>query len=337
MTMTADQKLLSKFYETIGNKINGQLIDIIDGPVVCNFIVKPTDKSNMTTITKAAHDNEYVVTCSAQRITVQIPKESRQMIFLEKLLKSKEFQNTDAVLPMVMGVDTFGDIIINDLQKMPHLLVTGRTGSGKSIFLNCLLKSLESALSPSECKFVIIDPMGVDHNHWDGNKHLLRPVVRLDAYEAVQALQDIVQLVDDRYQKLADNKVKNIFEYNQTATKKDMPYIVVVVDEMADLMCVGKRKTEFCVQAIANKARAVGIHLVLATQRPDNNTLTAVIRANMPTRVAFQARSSKDSMLMLGERGAENLMPCGDMLFSDAGRYPIRIHSPYIDLFSRKC
>lgn len=332
MTMTIDQKLVSQFYETVGNRLNGQLLDIVDGPWVHNFIVKPSDNTNLSTMVKLAHENNVIITFNSKQVNVQIPKEKRQIVLLGNLLKSKEFKNTKAALPMIMGVDTFGNIVINDLRKMPHLLVSGRTGSGKSVFLNCLLDSLKTKLSPTECKFVIIDPMGVDFNHWDGEKHLMCPVVRLDAYAAIQKLQDILHIMDERYQKLQDNKVKNVEEYRKKTSKKDMPYIVVAVDEMAELMYVGKKQIEKCVQEIAQKARAVGIHLILATQRPDKETLSKIIKANMPTLISFQARNSIDSMLMLGERGAERLLPCGDMFFSDAGRMPVRIHSAFVKL-----
>ena len=204
MTMTTEQKLVSQFYETIGNKLNGQLLDIIDGPWVHNFIVKPSDKTNLVTMVKLAHENNMIITFNSKQVNVQIPKETRQMVWLEKLLKSKEFKDTKAVLPMIMGVDTFGDIMINDLRKMPHMLISGRTGCGKSVLLNCFLDSLKSKLSPTECKFIIIEPKGIDFDRWDNDKHLMCPVVKLDAEAAIQKLEEILQIMDERYQKLQD-------------------------------------------------------------------------------------------------------------------------------------
>lgn len=330
MTMTLEQKMVSQFYETVGNKINGQLIDIVDGPLVHNFILKPGEKTSLVSIVKAARENNINIAFNSKQINVQVPKETRQTIFLEKLLKSKEFKTIDAVLPMIMGVDTFGNIMIQDLRKMPHILVSGRTGCGKSVLLNCLLDSLKTKLSPTECKFIIIEPKGIDFNRWDADKHLMCPVVRLDVDAAIQKLEDILQIMDDRYQKLQDNKVKNVEEYKKKTNKKDMPYIIVAIDEFADMMYVGKKQTEKFVQEIANKARAVGIHLILATQRPGKDVLTGIIKANMPTKISFQARNPIDSMQMLGERGAERLLSFGDMFFSDAGRMPVRIHSAYV-------
>ncbi len=328
MTMTSDQKLVSTFYEKIGNKINGHLTDVVDGPVVPNFILTPDDKSKLTTILKIARENNIHIAFNNKQINVQIPKETRQMVLLEKLQKSKYFKETKAVLPMIMGVDTFGNIMINDLSKMPHILIAGKTGCGKSVFLNSVLKTLKSKLSPSECKFIIIDPKGVDYDDWDGEKHLLCPTVKMDADASIQKLQDVLQMMDTRYQKLHDNKVKNIEEYKKKTHKKDMPYVVVVIDEFADLMCAGKKQTEIFVQEITNKARAVGIHLIIATQRPDKDVLTGIINANIPTKISFRLRIPTDSVRVLGEMGCETLLPYGDALFSEAGRIPVRVHTP---------
>ncbi len=329
--MTADQKLMALFYETIGNKVNGQLIDIVDGPQVHNFIVKPSDKSNMTTINKIARDNKYMVVYGDDNVIVQIPKENRNTVLLQDLIKSKDFKDTDATLSLVMGVDTFGKIIIQDLRKMPHLLVSGRTGCGKSVFINCVLESLKAKLSSTECRFIIIDTKGVDFDSWDGEKHLMCPVVRLDIDETFQKLQEVLQIMDERYQKLQDNKVKNVEEYRQKTNKTDMPYIIVAIDEFADLICTDKKQTETFVKAITNKARAVGIHLIMATQRLDKDVLTSTIKANMPSRIAFQARNKADSIQMIDESGAECLTSYADMLYSDAGRLPVRIHTPFIE------
>lgn len=329
MSLTKEQQLVADFYEKIGNAVKGHLVDIKDGPIVYNFIMKPGEDSNLATIKKVARENECMISFGANEINVQIPKETRQMVFLDKLLKTKEFKNTDAVLPIILGVDTFGEIMIADLRKLPHMLVAGRTGSGKSVLFNSILNSLKSAVPASECKFIIIDPKGVDYDIWDSDKHLLEPVIKCDVDAATKKLQEVTELIDERYQKLQDNKVKNVEEYKKKTNKKDMPYIVVVIDEVADLMTCAKKQTELCVQYVAQKARAVGIHLIIGTQRPD--ALSGIIKANMPTRVSFQARTSVNSMQMLGEKGAENLLPNADILFSDAGRIPVRIHTPYVE------
>lgn len=327
--MTTEQQIIANFYEKIGNITKGHLVDVIDGPIVYNFIIDPGEHSNLGAIKKAASNNNSMISYGNGQINVQIPKETRQMIFLDKLLKLKEFKNTNAALPIIMGTDTFGEILIQDLRQMPHMLVCGRTGCGKSVFFNSLLKSLKSAVPATECKFIIIDPKGVDYDTWESDKHLMCPMVKLDAEAAVQKLQEVTELIDERYQKLQNNKVKNIEEYHKKTNEKDMPYIVVLIDEFAELMYVAKKQTESCIQCIAQKARAVGIHLIIGTQRPDTVVLTIAIKANMPTRVAFQACNAPDSINRFGERGAEQLLPFGDILFSDAGRLPIRIHTPY--------
>ena len=329
MSITKDQQMVADFYEKVGNVVKGHLIDIIDGPLVFNFIMNPGENSNLSTIRRAASEYNYMVSYENGHINVQVPNKMRQKILLKNLLKSKEFKTTDAILPMIMGVDTFGKVIVKDLRKMPHVLATGRTGSGKSVLFNSILNSLKSARSATECKFIIIDPKGVDYGMWGSDKHLLEPVIKCDVDAATKKLQEVTELIDERYQKLQDNKVKNVEEYKKKTNKKDMPYIVVVIDELADLMTCAKKQTELCVQYVAQKARAVGIHLIMGTQRPE--ALSGMIKANMPTRVAFQARTNVDSMQMLGERGAENLLPYGDMLFSDAGRDPVRIHAPYVE------
>lgn len=327
MPLTKEQQIIADFYETAGAAIKGHLIDIIDGPLVHNFILQPTPQSKAITIIKAVYENNYIYSYGNQQIIVQIPKETRQTIFLENLLKSKEFKNTDATLAIILGTDTFGNITIKDLRKIPHVLVAGRTGSGKSVFLNCVLKSLKTAMPASECKFIIIDPKGTDYDMWKSDKHLMCPIVKLDAKLAVQKLREVSELIKERHQKLQDRKVKNIEEYKKKTKNSDMPYVVVIIDEFADLMTVARKEVEYITQT----SRAVGVHLIIGTQHYDGKTLPGIIKANLPTRIAFYTRTSAESKQILGERGAENLLPCADMLFSDAGCAPIRIHTPYID------
>lgn len=327
MPLTKEQQIIADFYETAGAAIKGHLIDIIDGPLVHNFILQPTPQSKAITIIKAVYENNYIYSYGNQQIIVQIPKETRQPIFLENLLKSKEFKNTDATLAIILGTDTFGNITIKDLRKIPHVLVAGRTGSGKSVFLNCVLKSLKTAMPASECKFIIIDPKGTDYDMWKSDKHLMCPIVKLDAKLAVQKLREVSELIKERHQKLQDRKVKNIEEYKKKTKNSDMPYVVVIIDEFADLMTVARKEVEYITQT----SRAVGVHLIIGTQHYDGKTLPGIIKANLPTRIAFYTRTSAESKQILGERGAENLLPCADMLFSDAGCAPIRIHTPYID------
>ena len=316
MPLTKEQQIIADFYETAGAAIKGHLIDIIDGPLVHNFILQPTPQSKAITIIKAVYENNYIYSYGNQQIIVQIPKETGQQILLENLLKSKDFKNTDATLPIILGTDTFGNITIKDLREIPHILVAGRTGCGKSVFLNCVLKSLKTAMPASECKFIIIDPKGTDYDIWKSDRHLMCPIVKLDAKLAVHKLREVSELIKERHQKLQDRKVKNIEEYKKKTKNSDMPYVVVV---------------EGLVQYITQTSRAVGVHLIIGTQHYDGKTLPGIIKAILPTRIAFYARTSAESKQILGERGAENLLPCADMLFSDAGRRPIRIHTAYTE------
>lgn len=331
MPLTKEQQIIADFYETAGAAIKGHLIDIIDGPLVHNFILQPTPQSKAITIIKAVYENNYIYSYGNQQIIVQIPKETGQQILLENLLKSKDFKNTDATLPIILGTDTFGNITIKDLREIPHILVAGRTGCGKSVFLNCVLKSLKTAMPASECKFIIIDPKGTDYDIWKSDRHLMCPIVKLDAKLAVHKLREVSELIKERHQKLQDRKVKNIEEYKKKTKNSDMPYVVVIIDEFADLMTVARKEVEGLVQYITQTSRAVGVHLIIGTQHYDGKTLPGIIKAILPTRIAFYARTSAESKQILGERGAENLLPCADMLFSDAGRAPVRIHTAYIE------
>jgi len=241
-------------------------------------------------------------------------------------------------------------------------LVAGRTGSGKSVFVQSIITSIVYHFTPDKCKLMIVDPKAVDFAAWDNIPHLITPVVT-DAAEAVNALKWSVRDMEDRYKKLQKMGVRNIGEYNakvaslresgevlteqvvvgtdpetgefEFETKavdlSDMAYLVIIIDEVADLMTIARKDVEMCVQRLAQKARAAGIHLVMATQRPSADVITGVIKANFPTRISFQARSNIDSMTTLGEKGAEQLLPCGDMLFSEAGRPPVRVHGALID------
>ena len=330
MTMTADQKLVSRFYETIGNKIPGHLVDIKDGPLVRNFIFEPDEKAKMSTLSSILKDQKDVIAVRGKNITFQIPKEKRKLIYMKDLIKTKEFINTKAVLPMILGVDAVGKPKIEDLYKVPHLLVAAHTGSGKSIFIVGLIKSLISKLSPTECKLVIFDPRMVDFARWNGEKHMLTDVVT-EVEDGLKMFEYIMHMMEDRYQILRKNNVRNVMEYREKTKKKDMPHIVIVMDEFCDYMQVAKKKMEKFVETICTKARATGIHLILGTQRPDAETISKTIKAFIPTRISFQARSMTDSVQMLGEHGAERLLPMADMLYSEAGRIPVRIHIAYVE------
>ncbi len=280
---------------------------------------------------KIAKENECFAICNDKKIIFQIPKIERRTIFLDKLLKTQEFKQTNAILPVILGVDTFGTPIIQDLQKFPHLLIGGRTGSGKTNLLKSMLKSLSEKLKPSECQFIIIDTKSIEFagtNEWEKEKHLYMPIIN-DTYEAINILKSMVQTMEERYQILKKHKVKTIKEYKEKTHKNDMPYIIVAIDELSDLMVVAKKDMEVNLQHLLQKARSTGIHFVIATQRYSSDVVTNIIKANFPTRASFQTRTSKDSKIILGESGAENLLPYADMLFSEAGRSSVHIHSAW--------
>nr|MBQ0091550.1 DNA translocase FtsK [Candidatus Enterousia merdequi] len=334
MTLTKDQELVVNFYNNIGNAFKGSLLDIQEGPKVNNFIYKPDDNFNMNKATKLAQlvSGRVRPDYNNQTVVFEVPKEVGQTISLNKLLQSKEFQTSKATLPVVLGTDTLGNIMISDLQKFPHLLIGGRTGSGKTNLLKSMLKSLSEKLKPSECQFIIIDPKSVEFagiNKWEKEKHLYMPIIN-DTYEAINILKSMVQTMEERYQILKQHKVKTIKEYKEKTHKNDMPYIIVAIDELADLMVIAKKDVESNIQYLLQKARATGIHLVIATQRCSSDVITNIIKANCPTRVSFQTQTGKDSNAILDEKGAEQLLPFGDMLFSDAGCMPVRMHTAYI-------
>ena len=295
-------------------------------------------------------------------IGVEMVNLTTQMVRYRGLIENPTFVNSKYKIPLALGVDIGGNPMYYDLAKMPHMMIAGRTGSGKSVFVQSIITSIVYHFSPDKCKLIIIDPKGVDFGFWDDIPHLITPIVKLDPSAAVNALKWAVREMEERYKQLQVLNARNIESYNETAAQKrasgekitrqvavgtdeetgellfetqeidlsDMPYIVIIIDEVADLMSLARKEVEACVQRIAQKARAAGIHLVMATQRPDATTITGVIKANFPTRVSFQARSNIDSRTTLGEGGAENLLACGDMLFSEAGRVPVRIHGAFI-------
>jgi S-DNA-T family DNA segregation ATPase FtsK/SpoIIIE len=277
------------------------------------------------------------------------------------LLQDKAYQQTSAALPLILGRNIGGDPVIVDITKMPHLLVAGTTGSGKSVAINTMILSLLYKMSPQECKFIMVDPKMLELSVYDGIPHLLSPVVT-DPHKAVLALKWAVREMETRYQGMSRLGVRNVDGYNQRIAEakakgerltrnvqtgfdpatgqpmyedqelqlEPLPYIVVIVDEMADLMLVAGKDIEGAVQRLAQMARAAGIHLIMATQRPSVDVITGTIKANFPTRVSFQVTSKIDSRTILGEQGAEQLLGQGDMLYMSTGGRIIRAHGPFV-------
>ncbi|MDR1207654.1 MAG: DUF87 domain-containing protein [Rickettsiales bacterium] len=351
--------------------IYGKVEGIKPGPIVTLYEFEPADGMRIKNITDTVKDMTRAMAAENIRIApilrtkyvgVEMVNMDRQIVRFQSLITNPDFENSRYHIPLALGVDIGGHPVYFDLTKMPHCLIAGRTGSGKSVFVQSIIMSILYRFRPDECKLVIVDPKGVDFTLWRDIPHLITPVVT-DAASAVNVLKWTVREMEERYKKLKDVGVQNIEGYNEavaalresgkTITKQvpvgtdpetgalefeerevdtgDMPYLVVIIDEVADLMSVARKEVEACVQRLAQKARAAGIHLVMATQRPDTSVITGVIKANFPTRISFQARSNIDSMTTLGEKGAEQLLACGDMLFSEAGRVPVRIHGAFIE------
>lgn len=351
--------------------VHGTVTGIRPGPIVTLYEFMPDDGTKIADVTKTVKDMTRAMATeniriahipSTQLIGVEMVNLKRQTVRFRGLIENELFVNSRYKIPLALGVDIGGNPMYFDLAKMPHMLIAGRTGSGKSVFVQTIITSIVYHFTPDKCKLIIIDPKGVDFGFWDDIPHLITPIVKLDPAAAVNALKWAVREMEERYKQLQIVNARNIESYNEIVAAKreagekitqqvavgtdpetgellfetqevdlsDMPYIVIIIDEVADLMSLARKEVEACVQRIAQKARAAGIHLVMATQRPDATTITGVIKANFPTRVSFQARSVIDSMTTLGEKGAETLLAMGDMLFSEAGRVPVRIHAAFI-------
>ena len=293
-------------------------------------------------------------------IGIELPNAHREMVVLREILASRDFGDSNMRLPLALGKDIGGAAIVANLAKMPHLLIAGTTGSGKSVAINTMILSLLYKLTPDECRMIMIDPKMLELSVYDGIPHLLSPVVT-DPKKAVVALKWTVGEMEDRYRKMSKMGVRNIEGYNgrvrdalakgelfsrtvQTGFAEEtgdpifeteefapevLPYIVVVVDEMADLMMVAGKEIEACIQRLAQMARASGIHLIMATQRPSVDVITGTIKANFPTRISFQVTSKIDSRTILGEQGAEQLLGMGDMLYMAGGAKITRVHGPF--------
>jgi S-DNA-T family DNA segregation ATPase FtsK/SpoIIIE len=294
-------------------------------------------------------------------IGIELPNENREKVVLREILAARDFGDSNMKLPLALGKDIGGDPVVANLSKMPHLLIAGTTGSGKSVAINTMILSLLYRLTPDECRMIMIDPKMLELSVYDGIPHLLSPVVT-DPKKAVVALKWVVGEMEERYRKMSKMGVRNIDGHNsrvadalakgetfsrtvQTGFDDDtgepvfeteeivpekMPYIVVIVDEMADLMMVAGKEIEACIQRLAQMARASGIHLIMATQRPSVDVITGTIKANFPTRISFQVTSKIDSRTILGEMGAEQLLGMGDMLYMAGGAKITRCHGPFV-------
>ena len=350
--------------------VQGKIISICYGPVVTLYKLEPQAGTKSARVIGLADDIARSMSALSARISIirgqnamgiELPNKEREIVMLRDLLESSEYQNSNLNLPIALGKDISGKPVIADLAKMPHLLVAGTTGSGKSVAINTMILSLVFRLSPDECKMIMIDPKMLELSIYDAIPHLIAPVVT-EPKKAVIALKWIVKEMENRYRMMSYLNVRNVINYNQKITEaaesgielervvqigfdsttgkplfekipikmETFPYIVVIVDEMADLMLVAGKEIESSIQRLAQMARAAGIHIIMATQRPSVDVITGVIKANFPTRISFAVTSKIDSRTILGEQGAEQLLGMGDMLYMASGGKITRVHSPFV-------
>ncbi|MES3055871.1 MULTISPECIES: DNA translocase FtsK [Sphingomonas] len=351
-------------------KVTGSIIEVRPGPVVTMYELEPAPGVKASRVIALADDIARNMSAISARVAVipgrnvigiELPNARREAVSLHELVGSQTFEDQSAQLPIILGKNIAGDSVIADLAPMPHLLVAGTTGSGKSVGLNSMILSLLYKLTPNQCRMIMIDPKMLELSMYDDIPHLLSPVVT-DPAKAVRALKWAVETMEDRYRQMSSVGVRSLAGFNdkvrgakakgqplgrkvQTGYHPDtgapmyeeekleydvLPQIVVIVDELADLMMTAGKEVEFLIQRLAQKARAAGIHLIMATQRPSVDVITGVIKANLPTRISFHVTSKIDSRTILGEQGAEQLLGKGDMLYMPGGKGIVRVHGPFV-------
>ncbi len=350
--------------------VKGSIVEVRPGPVVTMYELEPASGIKASRVIQLADDIARNMSALSARVAtipgrtvigIELPNAKRESVVLHELVASSAFEDQTAQLPIILGKNIAGDPVIADLAPMPHLLVAGTTGSGKSVGLNAMIVSLLYKLTPEQCRMIMIDPKMLELSIYDDIPHLLSPVVTEPA-KAIRALKWAVEQMEDRYRMMASVGVRSLSSFNekvraarakgqslgrrvQTGYDADtgqpqyeeekldfepLPQIVVIVDELADLMMTAGKEVEFLIQRLAQKARAAGIHLIMATQRPSVDVITGVIKANLPTRISFQVTSKIDSRTILGEQGAEQLLGKGDMLYMPGGKQIARVHGPFV-------
>ena len=317
--------------------IDGKIKAINNGPVVSLYEFEPAPGVKVSKIINLSEDLARNTSSTSTRVSVipgkntvgiEIPNETRESVSLREIISYEKFQKKDVKLPIALGKSISGMPIVGDLTSMPHLLIAGTTGSGKSVCINTIIVSLLYKLNPDLCKFILIDPKMLELSTYEGVPHLLCPVIT-EAKKAASVLGWVVKEMENRYRLMTKEGVRNIDGYN-LKHKLPMPYIVVVVDEMSDLMLVAGKEIENYIQKLSQMARAAGIHIIMATQRPSVDVITGTIKANFPTRISFQVTSKIDSRTILGEQGAEQLLGKGDMLYMSSANRIVRIHAPFV-------
>lgn len=319
--------------------VSGKVVGISPGPVVTTYEYSPAPGIKINKIAGLADDLALGLKAQSVRVVgsvpgkaalgIEIPNENRQIVYIRELITTKEYRSASHKLSMVLGLDVVGNMSMANLAKMPHLLIAGATGAGKSVGINTIIASILYNATPEEVRFLMVDPKRIELSGYEGIPHLLHPVV-VDPKLASRALNWAVREMERRYRLLEEARVKSFDTYNEISEEK-LPYIVVIVDELADLMMVASKDVEAAIARLAQMARAAGIHMILATQRPSVDVLTGLIKANFPTRISFKVSSKIDSRTILDTGGAEHLLGAGDMLFLAPGTSSIkRIHGAYI-------
>jgi S-DNA-T family DNA segregation ATPase FtsK/SpoIIIE len=337
-----DQKIADLLDKLAMFKIEGDVVRTYTGPVVTTFEFKPAANVKVSKILSLQDDLAMALKAQTIRIQapipgkdvvgIEVPNEDTQTIFLKEMLDSEIFQNSKSPLTMILGKDIVGKPFITDLKKLPHLLIAGTTGSGKSVGINAMILSLLYKNSPDNLRLVMIDPKMLEFSMYNDIPHLLTPVIT-KAGDAINALANMVSEMERRYTLMSKTKTKNIENYNEKAQKEGydtMPYIVIVIDELADLMMTSGKDVEYSIARLAQMARASGIHLIVATQRPSVDVVTGLIKANLPSRLSYKVGQRIDSKIILDSMGAESLLGRGDMLFTPPGMSGlVRIHAPW--------
>jgi len=333
-------KISKKLEQKLKNfGVSGSVVGISPGPVVTTYEYAPAPGIKINKIAGLADDLALGLKAQSVRVVgsipgkaalgIEIPNEDRQVVYLRELLSSEVYRKSPSKLTIALGLDVIGNTALADLSKMPHLLIAGATGAGKSVAINTIIASILFNATPEEVRILLIDPKRIELSGYEGIPHLLHPVV-VEPKLASRALLWAVREMERRYRMLEEAKVKSFHSYNETAEEK-MPYIIIIVDELADLMMVASKDVEGAIARLAQMARAAGIHLILATQRPSVDVLTGLIKANFPTRISFKVSSKVDSRTILDTSGAEHLLGAGDMLYLPPGSSLLkRIHGAYI-------
>ncbi|MFM9978483.1 MAG: DNA translocase FtsK 4TM domain-containing protein [Sphingomonadaceae bacterium] len=350
--------------------VKGSIVEVRPGPVVTMYELEPAAGIKASRVIQLADDIARNMSALSARVAtipgrsvigIELPNARRESVVLHELVASAAFEDGTGALPIILGKNIAGDPVIADLAPMPHLLVAGTTGSGKSVGLNAMIASLLYRLTPDQCRMIMIDPKMLELSTYDDIPHLLAPVVTEPA-KAIRALKWAVEQMEERYRMMASVGVRGLASFNEKVRSakakgaqlgrrvqtgydidtgqpiyeeekldyEPLPQIVVIVDELADLMMTAGKEVEFLIQRLAQKARAAGIHLIMATQRPSVDVITGVIKANLPTRISFQVTSKIDSRTILGEQGAEQLLGKGDMLYMPGGKQIVRVHGPFV-------